>query len=58
MLVVPIRLINNMIGDGKSQIAKMSIILKKVLFNFTGEMKSCSLNVKLLTIQSTNSVSK
>ena len=46
-----------MISDGKSQIAKMGIMFKNI-FNFTGEMKSCSLNVKLLPIQSANSVSK
>ena len=31
---------------------------KKNIFNFTGEMKSCSLNVKLLTITLAVSVSK
>ena len=41
---------------GKRQIAKMKY--KFLLFFFTGERKSCSLNVKLLTIQSDNSVSK
>ena len=31
---------------------------KKHIFNFTGETRSCSLNVKLLTITSAKSVSK
>ena len=57
VVVVLVRLINNMISDGKSQIAKMSTIFKNI-FNFTGVMKSCSLNVKLLTNQSADSVSK
>ena len=32
--------------------------LLKIFFYFTGETKSCGLNVKLLTIESANSVSK
>ena len=53
-----------MTGDDESKIAKMSfifflnIIFWENIFNFTGEMKSCSLNVKLLTIKSADSVSK
>ena len=41
---------------GKRHIAKMKY--KFLLFFFAGEMKSCSLNVKLLIIQSAHSVSK
>ena len=42
---------------------KKSIIFKNIIFfenifNFTGEMKSCTLNVKLVTIRSANSVLK
>ena len=43
----------------KVQLQKMHItFFLKNIFNFTGEMKSCSLNVKLLTIQSANFVLK
>ena len=34
------------------------VFFEKHIFNFAGETKSCSLNVKLLTITSADSVSK
>ena len=65
MLVILVGLVSGLISDGKHQVVKMSIYLlfycffeKKNIFNFTGETKSCSLNVKLLTITSANSESK
>ena len=43
---------------GKRQFAQMKYKFYVYIYIFTGETKSCSLNVKLLTIQSADSVSK